>query len=209
MAFKIFKKTNYFYIVDSVTDVVNEGLAKDVKVKREKTDSTSFSFENVNGIQQTQRIAFADIVDENGDDYADVDTFVAWYEEETGFSGGGSTPETTYKVYVALLTQTGTDAPVANILMNTLGQTPIWSYDDVGRYILTLANTDYSKVFIPTPHQYDLQESMVGFMIQNIGDDGYGNTTIRLQQCDLSTYGEPLEFNGFASSPQFKIEVYQ
>lgn len=30
-----------------------------------------------------------------------------------------------YKVYTALLTQTGTDAPVATVLENTLGGTPI------------------------------------------------------------------------------------
>lgn len=100
MAFKIFKKTNYFYIVDSATNVVNEGLAKDVKVKREKTDSTSFSFENVNGIQPTQRIAFADIVDENGDAYTDLATFVAWYEDNTGFSSAVSPALPTAPTYI-------------------------------------------------------------------------------------------------------------
>jgi hypothetical protein len=41
-----------------------------------------------------------------------------------------------YKVYVALLTQTGTDAPVATILQNTLGVVPTWSYEGVGEYQL-------------------------------------------------------------------------
>lgn len=44
------------------------------------------------------------------------------------------------KVYVALLTQTGTDAPVATVLKNTLGSVPVWSYDVVGGYYLTLSN---------------------------------------------------------------------
>lgn len=43
-----------------------------------------------------------------------------------------------YKVYTALLTQTGTNAPVATVLENTLGETPTWYYDfydeGVGRY---------------------------------------------------------------------------
>jgi hypothetical protein len=39
-----------------------------------------------------------------------------------------------YKVYTALLTQTGTDAPVATVLENTLGGTVVWSYEDVGHY---------------------------------------------------------------------------
>lgn len=44
-----------------------------------------------------------------------------------------------YKVYTALLTQTGTSAPVATILENTLGAVPVWSYQGVGNYVLTLA----------------------------------------------------------------------
>ena len=43
------------------------------------------------------------------------------------------------KVYVALLTQTGTDAPVATVLKNTLGGVPVWSYNDVGSYRITTA----------------------------------------------------------------------
>lgn len=39
-----------------------------------------------------------------------------------------------YKVYTALLTQSGTNAPVATVLENTLGFTPTWIYSDVGTY---------------------------------------------------------------------------
>lgn len=45
------------------------------------------------------------------------------------------------KVYVALLTQTGTDAPVATVLKNTLGGVPVWTRDGAGDYTVTLANT--------------------------------------------------------------------
>lgn len=38
------------------------------------------------------------------------------------------------KVYRALLTQTGTDTPVATVLENSLGGTVVWSYLDVGFY---------------------------------------------------------------------------
>lgn len=41
--------------------------------------------------------------------------------------------------YVALLTQSGTDAPVATVLKNTLGGTVVWSYAGVGVYEGTLA----------------------------------------------------------------------
>jgi hypothetical protein len=42
------------------------------------------------------------------------------------------------KIYEAIISQTGTNAPVATILKNTLGGTPIWSRDGVGNYYLTL-----------------------------------------------------------------------
>jgi hypothetical protein len=39
-----------------------------------------------------------------------------------------------YKVYSALLTQSGTDAPIATILENTLGVEPTWYYYSTGIY---------------------------------------------------------------------------
>lgn len=44
-----------------------------------------------------------------------------------------------YKVYTALLTQSGTDAPVATVLENTLGGTVVWTRTAAGRYLGTLA----------------------------------------------------------------------
>ena len=46
-------------------------------------------------------------------------------------SGGGDSRP--YKVYTALLTQEGTDAPVATVLENTLGDI-IWTRDGEGEY---------------------------------------------------------------------------
>lgn len=43
-----------------------------------------------------------------------------------------------YKVYTALLTQTGTNAPVATVLENTLGGDIVWTRDSAGYYIGTL-----------------------------------------------------------------------
>lgn len=44
----------------------------------------------------------------------------------------------TYKKYVALLTQSGTAAPTAVILENTLGGTPIFTRGGAGDYTITL-----------------------------------------------------------------------
>ena len=46
-------------------------------------------------------------------------------------SGGDSKP---YKVYTASLTQSGTAAPVATVLENTLGFLPTWDYIGIGIY---------------------------------------------------------------------------
>lgn len=43
-----------------------------------------------------------------------------------------------YKVYTALLSQSGTSAPVATVLENTLGGTVVWTRTDVGVYRGTL-----------------------------------------------------------------------
>ena len=48
-------------------------------------------------------------------------------------AGGAS-----YDVYTALLTQTGTSAPTATVLENTLGGTVVWTYNAEGSYIGTL-----------------------------------------------------------------------
>ncbi|MBK9497191.1 MAG: hypothetical protein IPO08_22280 [Xanthomonadales bacterium] len=42
-----------------------------------------------------------------------------------------------YKSYVALLTQSGTAAPVATVLQNTIGAV-VWSRDTIGAYLCTL-----------------------------------------------------------------------
>lgn len=54
-------------------------------------------------------------------------------------SGGYEPP---YKVYTALLTQLGTDAPVATVLENTLETEPIWIRNDVGLYTTNIAGNN-------------------------------------------------------------------
>ena len=44
---------------------------------------------------------------------------------------------TPFKTYRALITQTGTDAPVATVLANNTGKTMTWAYSAVGIYTLT------------------------------------------------------------------------
>jgi len=44
------------------------------------------------------------------------------------------------KVYRALLTQSDTDAPVATVLEDTLGQSIVWTRNNIGQYIGTLTD---------------------------------------------------------------------
>lgn len=55
-------------------------------------------------------------------------------ESASTATGGGLS----YKVYTALLTQSGTDAPVATVLENTLGGTVVWTRQSAGIYNATL-----------------------------------------------------------------------
>lgn len=58
-----------------------------------------------------------------------------WEVLSTGGGGSGGTS----LIYTALLTQSGTDAPVANVLQNTLGGEVAYAYSyEAGRYEVTL-----------------------------------------------------------------------
>jgi len=70
-------------------------------------------------------------------------------------TGGGSS----YLVYRALLNQSGTNAPTAIVLENTLGETPTFGYDAAGVYTLnTVGNvftTDKTFVLVKTTPNAD------------------------------------------------------
>jgi hypothetical protein len=66
-----------------------------------------------------------------------------------GHDDGSAWPSVGYKEYVALLTQTGTNAPVATVLSNTIGAI-VWGYTGVGQYTATL-----SGAFLATKTQLE------------------------------------------------------
>ncbi len=61
-----------------------------------------------------------------------------------GLTAIGSGP----KVYRPLLTQTGTDAPVATVLENTLDSTVVWARSGTGTYTTQTGVFDLTKTFI-------------------------------------------------------------
>ena len=72
--------------------------------------------------------------------------------ETIGFVNDALPDSRPYKVYSALLSQTGTSAPTAVVLENTLGGTPVFSYVGDGEYRLTLTGAfPQLKYFSPFP----------------------------------------------------------
>ena len=80
-----------------------------------------------------------------------------------------------YKVYTALLNQTGTNAPTATVLENTLGASITWTRTGVGQYVGTLS----SGVFISNKSFNTInngQGGAMGFFI--VGSSGSTTKTI-------------------------------
>ena len=88
-------------------------------------------------------------------------------KDDTGVVEALAVAESTEpKVYIALLTQTGTDAPVATVLKNTLGGVPVWSYSSLGTYHTTLLDTftinkTYTSVNIETVFDVSVENKFI------------------------------------------------
>lgn len=100
-----------------------------------------------------------------------------------------------YKVYTALLTQTGTNDPVATVLENTIGNVS-FSYDSIGYYIiesdgLFIQNKTY---FSGASSNYGSDSVTLNFNYQN--DSSINLITFDLgtqQSLDDALYLSPIE----------------
>lgn len=102
------------------------------------------------------------------------------------------------KVYVALLTQSGTNAPVATVLKNTLGSEVVWSYTFEGIYNGATTNSIFSptKTIGYTYSGWDDDSNFIGFIVSV-----FDSTNIRL----INTINDRLDNH---VSIRVKIEVY-
>jgi len=107
------------------------------------------------------------------------------------------------KEYVALLTQTGTNAPVATVLKNTLGGTVVWTYSDNGRYTGTLAGVFLINKTLFNSGICNLgAETPSGFFTSHRIDDD----SIRVE---TYTFTDPIALgNDILNISLIKIEVY-
>ena len=81
-----------------------------------------------------------------------LNSFVTIYKDGAEFdikiSDFIGAPASTYKVYSALLTQTGSNAPVATVLENTLNFTPSWVREGVGVYSIQNSIFELNKTTV-------------------------------------------------------------
>lgn len=104
-------------------------------------------------------------------------------------AGGGSS----YSVYTALLSQTGTDAPVATVLENTLSGAIVWSYSSVGNYIGTLAGAfTANKTFI----------------LLGRGDSAAVTTNMTIYRNSADEIGVELSEDDILNNTPIEIRVY-
>lgn len=109
--------------------------------------------------------------------------------------GGGSS----YLVYTALLTQSGTDAPVATVLENTLGGTVVWSYGGAGLYTATLAGVftaNKTAVFISSS---DVEGNPYSFAAKSQTEDTVSVTIV---------FTDGVPSNDVLNNTSIEIRVY-
>ena len=102
-----------------------------------------------------------------------------------------------YKVYTALLTQTGTNAPVATVLENTLGVNVTFSYDLVGQYFLfavgalTVNKTFVTFNYINSNGQtvtYNGKSINAFTIITRLGNGSTANNVLNLTEIEIRVY---------------------
>jgi hypothetical protein len=98
-----------------------------------------------------------------------------------------------YKMYTALVSQTGTSAPVVTVLDNTIGNI-VWTYDSTGEYIGTLTGVFISgKVYFSALPSQITQLKLVRL----------NNNSV-----NLGTVTSGVKTNGLLSNTPIEIRIY-
>ena len=99
-----------------------------------------------------------------------------------------------YKVYTALLTQTGTDAPVATVLENTIGGI-VWSREGAGVYLGTLNNA------------FDINKTWLYVKMSNADDDGLNYITLN-NTSEIQILNTVNDWSNTGYTYEIEIRVY-
>lgn len=90
----------------------------------------------------------------------------------TGQTINGVSVTPSYKIYTALLSQSGTDAPTEMVLENTLGGVPVWTRVGTGQYLCTLAGAfPKEKTFCTVTYGYDWGNQVVVYFGHSASSD--------------------------------------
>jgi len=107
-----------------------------------------------------------------------------------------------YKVYSALLTQTGTSAPTAVVLENTTGEVFTWFYDDIGNYhVAKSTDFDTEKIGLLT------QTSGYSDGSQKINIDFFGGSEVAIESYVLEE-GVYAKSNDLLGNHFIEIRIY-
>ena len=109
-----------------------------------------------------------------------------------------------YKVYTALLTQSGIDAPVATVLENTLGDI-VWSYNSIGIYHATsIGSFTENKTILPNTYTASTDGAIAStFDFFNLDEN---IVSIRTKDITGINQDDLINFNG--KDFLFEIRVY-
>lgn len=121
-----------------------------------------------------------------------------------GLTVGGVDPlDKPYTTYVANVTQSGTTAPVATVLENTLGGTPVWARSGVGEYTLTLTGAFPADKVFTLPNNITYYSTGLGKLV-NVQVIRTSNNVLTVFTTD--TLGSALD-EALLITP-FEIRVY-
>jgi hypothetical protein len=114
--------------------------------------------------------------------------------------------QVTPKRYVALLTQSGTSAPTATVLENSLEGVPVWSRVSSGIYLLTLASAFSANTVIPN----DYTLSIDGVVLSTFTFEKTSTSVLTLETIDVVGNKVDDYLSGLVGrSFLFEIEVYE
>jgi hypothetical protein len=104
-----------------------------------------------------------------------------------------------YKVFTALVSQADTGAPTMTILENTLSGTPVFSYDDVGEYELTLAGEFVNNKTVV------ITKLIIGFNQAN----SYLAERVSNDVVEVKSYATGTLSNSRLSNSYLEIRIYE
>ena len=112
-------------------------------------------------------------------------------------------PEVNYKKYVALLTQSGINPPVATVLENELGEEIVWQYNITGYYYAISSLFLQSKTSVMINQSSTLNVGIGGFITASTAAS---NDAVIINVYD--PYNSFANIDGFLVNTLIEIRVY-